>query len=117
MWLLIMEAVFGNSWIRRCTQFLRVVIIACCVIPCISGGLALALQNGEDVRQRELLKMISDAEQSLADNQWLQAVEQFDAAWERACEREDPLLTTSGTDVNLLAPGQTQRLAGGRARL
>ncbi len=117
MWLLIMESVFRNSWIRRCTQFSRVVIIACCVMPCISGGLALAQQNGDDVRQRELLKMISDTEQSLADKQWLRAVEQFDAAWERACEREDPLLTASGADVNQLAPGKTQRLAGGRARL
>lgn len=117
MRLLTMEAVFRHLFIKRWTHFLRVVVIACCMIPCISGHVAIALQNGEDVRQRELLKMISDAEQSLADKQWLRAVEQFDAAWERACEREDPLLTASGADVNQLAPGQTQRLAGGRARL
>ena len=96
---------------------LRVVIITFCMIPFMAGPTVLAVQNGDDVRQRELLKMISDAEQSLAGKQWLQAVEQFDAAWEQACEREDPLLTASGTDVNQLAPGQTQRLAGGRARL
>lgn len=78
---------------------------------------ALAFQNGDDVRQRELLMMIADTEKSLADMQWLQAVEQFDAAWARACEREDPLLTSSGADVNQLQPGQTQRLAGGRAQL
>ncbi|MEJ7591219.1 MAG: hypothetical protein WKF77_06705, partial [Planctomycetaceae bacterium] len=122
MRLLIMESVFGHSvfshsLIRKCTQWLRVVMIACCVMPCISEHFALAQQNGDDVRQRELLKMISDTEQSLADKQWLRAVEQFDAAWERACEREDPLLTASGADVNQLAPGKTQRLAGGRARL
>ena len=117
MWLLIMEAVFGHSLINRCAQLLRGVMIACCVMPCISGHVAIAQQNGEDVRQRELLKLIADAEQSMADKQWLRAVEQFDAAWERACEREDPLLTASGADVNQLAPGQTQRLAGGRARL
>ena len=117
MRLLIMESEFRHSLINRWTPLLRVLMIVCCVMPCISGQLAIALQNGEDVRQRELLKMISDAEQSLADKQWLRAVEQFDAAWERACEREDPLLTASGTDVNQLAPGQTQRLAGGRAKL
>jgi len=117
MRLLIMEAVSGHSLVKRWTQQSRVGMIACCVLACITGHSAIALQNGEDVRQRELLKMISDAEQSLADKQWLRAVEQFDAAWERACEREDPLLTASGADVNQLAPGQTQRLAGGRARL
>ncbi|MBC7966413.1 MAG: hypothetical protein H7Z17_10885, partial [Fuerstia sp.] len=117
MRLLIMESVFMHSLIRSGTRLLRVLIVACCVVRCFSGPFALAQQNGEDVRQRELLKMISDAEQSLADRQWLRAVEQFDAAWERACEREDPLLTASGADVNQLAPGQTQRLAGGRAKL
>lgn len=117
MRLLIMETLFRHSLIKHWTQLLRMVIVACCVTLCVSGDLAIALQNGEDVRQRELLKMISDAEQSMADKQWLRAVEQFDAAWERACEREDPLLTASGADVNQLAPGQTQRLAGGRAKL
>lgn len=77
----------------------------------------LAVQNGDDVRQRELLMMIADTEKSLADMQWLKAVEQFDAAWARACEREDPLLTSAGADINQLQPGQTQRLAGGRAQL
>ena len=96
---------------------LRVAIMAVCLTLCVSGQTTVAVQNGDDVRQRELLKMISDAEQSLADKQWLQAVEQFDAAWEQACEREDPLLTATGADVNQLAPGETQRLAGGRARL
>ncbi len=117
MRLLIMESVFRHTLIKCWLQFLRVVVIACCVMACVSGHRAIALQNGEDVRQRELLKMISDAEQSMADTQWLRAVEQFDGAWARACEREDPLLTASGADVNQLAPGQTQRLAGGRARL
>ena len=117
MRLFIMEAVSRHSLVKRWTQLSRAVMIACCVLACITGHSAIALQNGEDVRQRELLKMISDTEQSLADKQWLRAVEQFDAAWERACEREDPLLTASGADVDQLAPGQTQRLAGGRARL
>ena len=112
-----MELIFGQSFFRSSPQLLRVVIITFCMIPFMAGPTVLAVQNGDDVRQRELLKMISDAEQSLAGKQWLQAVEQFDAAWEQACEREDPLLTASGTDVNQLAPGQTQRLAGGRARL
>ncbi len=53
----------------------------------------------------------------MAGRQWLRAVEQFDAAWARACEREDPLLISAGASVDQLQPGQTQRLAGGRARL
>lgn len=81
MRLLIMESVFRHTLIKCWLQFLRVVVIACCVMACVSGHRAIALQNGEDVRQRELLKMISDAEQSMADTQWLRAVEQFDGAW------------------------------------
>ncbi len=87
------------------------------VLLCMLKSSSFATQNGEDVRQRELLQMIFDTEQSLTAKQWLQAVEQFDAAWERACEREDPLLTGSGADADQLVAGQTQRLAGGRARL
>lgn len=92
-------------------------IVLVCASLCPTGKIVYAVQDGEDVRQRELLQKIFDVEQSLAAEQWLMAVEQFDAAWARACEREDPLLTASGTDVNQLAAGQTQRLAGGRARL
>jgi len=87
------------------------------VLLCLLTSSAFATQNGEDVRQRELLQMIFDTEQSMTGKQWLQAVEQFDVAWERACEREDPLLTGSGAAADQLAAGQTQRLAGGRARL
>ena len=45
MRLLTMEAVFRHLFIKRWTHFLRVVVIACCMIPCISGHVAIALQN------------------------------------------------------------------------
>jgi outer membrane protein assembly factor BamB len=112
-----MESFFRQSVMKGRARLLRALVIACSVLFCVSWHSACALQNGDDVRQRELLKMVSDAEQSLAERQWLQAVEQFDAAWAMACEREDPLLTASGADVNQLKPGETQQLAGGRARL
>ena len=107
-----------RSW-RTC-EFLRAVVFAAWMLPAltvVAVPTASVVQVGDDVRQRELLRLITDAEQSLADQQWLQAVEQFNTAWERACEREDPLLTASGAEVKQLVGGTTQRLAGGRARL
>ena len=105
-----------SSVTRRVLALLQV-LARIGVLLCLLTSSGFATQNGEDVRQRELLQMIFDTEQSMTGKQWLQAVEQFDAAWERACEREDPLLTGSGANADQLAAGQTQRLAGGRARL
>lgn len=102
---------------HRILHLLPTRMLAGLLMLCILTTSAFAAQDGEDVRQRELLQMIFDTEQSISAQQWLQAVEKFDAAWERACEREDPLLTGSGADADELAAGQTQRLAGGRARL
>jgi len=106
-----------RQFVLSSARLLRALVIACCVGLCLFSQLVVAFQDGDDVRQRELLKLISDAEKSLTDQQWLQAVERFDTAWALACEREDPLLTASGADVNQLKPGETQQLAGGRARL
>ena len=119
MRLMRMEITFNpkRSSIKRRVLALLPALMLTGVLMCMLTSSAFATQNGEDVRQRELLQMIFDTEQSLVAKQWLQAVEQFDVAWERACEREDPLLTGSGADADQLAAGQTQRLAGGRARL
>ena len=78
-----MEITFNpkrSSFIRRILDLLPAQALAGLLL-CILTTSAFAAQDGEDVRQRELLQMIFDTEQSLAAKQWLQAVEQFDAAW------------------------------------
>jgi len=70
-----------------------------------------------ETEQRELLRQVEDTEQLLADSKWLEAAEQFEAAWDLACASGDPVLEKRGADVRQLAPGQTDVVAGGRARL
>ncbi|HQZ65205.1 MAG TPA: PQQ-binding-like beta-propeller repeat protein [Planctomycetaceae bacterium] len=124
-----MNTVNGNSdtrcrtplrWGLRTRRILNAVVVAACVLfmlTAAAGSSACVFQDVEDVRPQALRDLIADTEEFLTNQQWQQAVEQFDAAWELACQREDPLLAASGTTVKQLAPGKTERLAGGRASL
>ncbi|MFM7832608.1 MAG: hypothetical protein ACKPJD_12505, partial [Planctomycetaceae bacterium] len=58
-----------------------------------------------ETEQRELLRQVEDTEQLLADSKWLEAAEQFEAAWNLACASGDPVLEKRGADVRQLAPG------------
>jgi len=74
-------------------------------------------QAVEDVEQRGLLRKIEDTQELLAGQKWLEATERFDEAWALACEGDDAMLDQRGADVRQLAPGQTDLMAGGKARL
>ena len=84
------------------------------LLPAQEPGPAEAQAEAEE---RELLRQIGETEQLLADSKWLEAAEQFEAAWDLACASGDPVLEKRGADVRQLAPGQTDVVAGGRARL
>lgn len=71
----------------------------------------------KETEERELLRQVQETEQLLSDKKWLEAAEQFEAAWELAAASSDPVLEKRGADVRQLAPGQTDVVAGGRARL
>ncbi len=94
--------------------FLRSTFLA--ILFCMASY-AAAFQRQDDVEQRGLQQLIRETESSLATKNWLEAVEKFDAAWAMACEKEDPLMVVTGADVRQLAPGETQSLAGGKAKL
>lgn len=95
------------------THFLLAVMLffVCC------ASTAHAVQPPGDVEQRGLQQLILETEESLASQSWLEAAERLDQAWEMACEGEDPLMVATGTDVRQLAAGETEILAGGKARL
>jgi outer membrane protein assembly factor BamB len=89
----------------------------------VDGGAALggvrvqAAPGDEDVEQRGLLRRVKDVEEALARESWLEAVQGFDEAWGLACEGDDPLLEQRGTEQRQLAAGESDVLAGGKARL
>lgn len=76
-----------------------------------------AAPDQEDTEQRKLLRQVQETEQLLSEKKWLEAAEQFEAAWDLAAASSDPVLEKRGADVRQLAPGQTDVVAGGRARL
>ncbi len=83
-------------------------------------GLTATVCNGQppgNVEQRQLEQMIRETQESLAVENWLEAAERLDRAWLIACEKEDPLMMTTGADVRQLAPGETESLPGGKTRL
>ena len=53
---------------------------------------AAAAQDNGETEQRALLRQVQQTEQLLQDSKWLEAAEQFEAAWELACAGSDPLL-------------------------
>ena len=94
----------------------RSMLAAMLCFVCFSGHVQ-AMQPPADVEQRGLQQLILETEESLASQSWLEAAERLDKAWEMACEDEDPLMVATGTDVRQLAAGETEILAGGKARL
>ena len=81
------------------------------------GSTVDGVQPPAEVEQRGLQQLILETEDSLASQSWLEAAERLDQAWAMACEDEDPLMVATGTDVRQLAAGETEILAGGKARL
>lgn len=78
---------------------------------------ALRAQFPVEVEQRGLQQLMDETERSLDQENWLDAAERLNRAWILACENEDPLMVTTGADVRQLASGETEILAGGKARL
>ncbi len=68
----------------------------------------------ENIQQRELQQIIRETEESLSARNWVQAAEKFDAAWQRICQGEDPLLTPTLTPT---ASEALQVVSGGRSQL
>ncbi len=100
---------------NRCRQILFLLLT-----PALCAGLVEADEPAAAVdgtEQRSLLKAISDTERQIVQQNWLAAVESFDAAWSLAVDGADTVLEQRGADVRQLAPGQTDLEAGGRARL
>ena len=95
----------------------RQLLLAMLIITTIPLFNAHGTQPLDEVEQRGLLQLIRETEESLAKESWLEAVEKLDQAWTMACEKEDPLMVQTGADTRQLAPGETELLAGGKARL
>ena len=60
-------------------------------------------QNPE---RRKILQLIFQTNDAIAQEQFLQAAELFDGAWELAMRNEDPLLTINTDVEDQLAPGE-----------
>jgi outer membrane protein assembly factor BamB len=95
----------------------RQLLLAMLITTTIPLFHAHGTQPLDEVEQRGLQQLIRETEASLATENWLEAVEKLDQAWTMACEKEDPLMVQTGTDTRQLAPGETELLAGGKARL
>jgi outer membrane protein assembly factor BamB len=67
--------------------------------------------------RRKILQLIFQTKDALEEEQYLQAAELFDGAWELAMRHEDPLLTINTDVEDRLAPGQHRIRAGARSRL
>ena len=96
------------------TRQLLLAMLICTTGPLFS---AFGVQPPDEVEQRGLQQLIRETEESLAKESWLEAVEKLDQAWTMACEKEDPLMVQTGADTRQLAPGETELLAGGKAKL
>ncbi|MFN8706219.1 MAG: hypothetical protein ACK50J_06020, partial [Planctomyces sp.] len=75
------------------------------------------LEDEAAAQTRQILQLISEAQESLGSSRWVQAAEQFDAAWELATRKEDPLIISSTGDQDQLAPGRNEVVPGVRSRL
>lgn len=109
--------------LRSCLRTLAGVLACVCIDSAANGttvpGVAgvQAAVGDEDVEQRGLLRRVREVEEALGKESWLEAVQRFDEAWGLACEGDDPLLERRGTEQRQLAPGESDVLAGGKARL
>ncbi len=72
--------------------------------------------RAENPERRKILQLLNQL-QKIDSDQYLQAVEAFDAAWAMAVLREDPLLNLNTDLQQILQPGQSQLYAGARAKL
>jgi len=102
---------------KLCKHILLPVLTGWLTVAVSLGGHALATLPLDEVEQRGLQQLIRETEVSLQSEKWLEAAERFDRAWKMACEDEDPLMVATGADVRQLASGETELLAGGKARL
>ncbi len=71
-------------------------------------------QNPE---RRKILQLIFQTNEAIAKDQFSQAAELFDGAWELAMRNEDPLLTINTDVEDQLAPGEHRVRAGARSKL
>ncbi|MEO2026705.1 MAG: PQQ-binding-like beta-propeller repeat protein [Fuerstiella sp.] len=71
-------------------------------------------QNPE---RRKILQLIFQTNDAIAKDQFLQAAELFDGAWELAMRHDDPLLTINTDVEDQLVPGEHRVRAGARSRL
>jgi len=107
------------SIICRC---LVVWIVGCAAICAVTVPSAKAqLPQAIDIREenperRKILQLIEQLE-TIERDQYLSAADAFDAAWEMAVRREDPLLNLNTDVQEVLEPGQSELYAGARARL
>ncbi|MEY2726198.1 MAG: hypothetical protein RLZZ458_2065 [Planctomycetota bacterium] len=89
----------------------------CCAATAFPLPVRAQALTDEDVEQRGMLRRIGEIEESLRKEAWLEAVQRFDEAWGLVCQGEDPLLEQRGVEQRQLAPGESDVLAGGKARL
>ena len=72
--------------------------------------------KAESPERRKILQLLEQLN-TIARDEFLQAVDAFDAAWGMAVLREDPLLNLNTDVQQILNPGQSQLYAGARAKL
>ena len=123
------SAVAGNSWKLAVAQPDRspgqswrlstagALLLLCCSVTAFPLPVNAQAMIDEDVEQRGMLRRIDEIKESLQKEAWLEAVQRFDDAWRIACQNEDPLLEQRGIQQRQLAPGESDVLAGGKARL
>jgi outer membrane protein assembly factor BamB len=80
-------------------------------------GTAVAQPPQAAIEQRGLLQLMTEIEAAASAQNWLDAAEKFDAAWQQASGDDDPLLVETGADVRQLAAGETEPHAGGKSKL
>ena len=90
------------------------------VLPTVSA-VAQPQDGTGDVDQnperRKILQLIFQTNDAIGKEQFLQAAELFDGAWELAMRHEDPLLTINTDVEDQLTPGEHRVRAGARSRL
>ena len=96
------------------TWLLAAVLPTASAIAQLQDSAAGVDQNPE---RRKILQLIFQTNEAMGKEQFLQAAELFDGAWELAMRHEDPLLTINTDVENQLAPGEHRVRAGARSRL
>ena len=109
-----MGQIMKPTWRHRDARAVGLILVAVLLMQSFSTAASMQ-QDG--IQQRQLLQGIRDIEAAMNGSNWSQAASLFDATWSQICEGEDPLLTNIAGDTAPLRPGQSEILAGGRARL